>query len=262
MKITLLSFKFEINIFSLIAFLTGILAGFVLLGLIYVFGCLKSLRKKEIKINRLMKDITEDDIKNTINKYQESFLDEKKRRKAIPIDYFKNSIFEMINEIASKFYPKSKRPIMELSIDEIIKLNRYITNKIDELFSHKGLSLFRGLKLSTIANLVQTKQNIDNTALLKTVKRYRLKKIGSFLLSAINIINPYFWVKKLVINPSINIIINKICLLCYAIAGEETYKVYSKQVFVEEDSALQEIIASITSNSKKVVDEGIIIENK
>lgn len=259
---TLISFKFEINISTLIAFIVGIFVGFILLALVYLLACLNSLRKKKRKINKQIEIISQEEIKNIIKSYQQSFNDEKKRRESIPVDYFKTSLMEMINDIAGQFYPKSKRPLMELSIEEIIMLDRYIIKKVEELFSHRGLSLFKNVKLSTIAKLIETKSTIDNNAVVKTAKRYRLRKIGNVILTGLNLINPYFWVKKLIINPSINLIIKKICITCYAIAGEETYNIYSKQIFMEDDEILKDIVSSINNEGSTLEKEGILIEQK
>lgn len=45
----LLKFTLEINFFSFVAFLSGVFAGFVILGLIYFIGCLRSVTKKKKK---------------------------------------------------------------------------------------------------------------------------------------------------------------------------------------------------------------------
>ena len=37
-----------------------------------------------------------------------------------------NSLFNLIKDIASKFYPKSKNPVCELSINQLIMLDEYI----------------------------------------------------------------------------------------------------------------------------------------
>lgn len=258
--ISLFSITFEINLFSIVAFLAGIVAGCALLALFYVFVSLKKLNKSAFIFNKKIDEISEEEIKETINKYQEAFQDEKKRRGQVPTDYFKESIWEMIQEIAGKFYPNSKRPLTELTINELILLDHYIIDKIDELLSKKGFSLFRNLKLSTILKLVDTKTKIDNTSVMKTAKKYHFKSALKFISNAINLINPYHWVKKLVINPSINILINKICLICYSIVGEETYNVYSKQAFMEEDENLKTLLSSIDEESKQIEDKGILIE--
>lgn len=259
---SLLEIKFEINLFSIVAFLAGVLAGFLLLGLIYVISCLHSLRKKRINLNKELEKISEEDIKTIIHKYQDAFSDEKKRRKSIPFDYFRMTLFDMMNEIAGKFYPKSKRPLTELSLNELILLDEYIVKKIDELLSKKGLNLFRSLKLSTIMMLVDKKTALDNAKVVKAAKRYKLKEIYDVFLTMLNFINPYFWFKKIVVNPSINLLINKIFLICYSIVGEETYNIYSKQAFVTEDTKLKELLSSIDENQQKLKKEGLLVENK
>ena len=64
----------------------------------------------------------------------------------------------------------------------------------------------------------------------------------------INIINPVYWVQKLMIESTMSIATKRISLLIIDVIGEETTKVYSKSVFNKEtdlgidvDSSIKEI---------------------
>ena len=46
-----------------------------------------------------------------------------------------------------------------------------------------------------------------------------------------NIFNPVYWVKKLMISTTLVAVSNKICGIVIDVVGEETNKVYSKNVF-------------------------------
>ena len=70
----MLKFTLEINIFSLIAFLSGIFAGFVILGLIYFIGCLRSITKKKNKINKIINEISQEEIKEINNISREGMI--------------------------------------------------------------------------------------------------------------------------------------------------------------------------------------------
>lgn len=258
--LTLIEFKFEINFATVIAFIVGIISGFILFGLFYFISCLVSIQKKKKRLNEQLKNISQQDIKNIIKTYQDNYTKEKKEKKEVPFSYLSNSIINLIKDIASKFYPKSKNPICELSINEIIMLNEYIIKKVDSLLSKKGLSLFRNLKLSTIVLLINKKNELDNTKVVKTVKKYKLQKIFDIAITALNFINPYMWVKKLIVNPLIGMLANKICLLCYSIIGEETYNVYSKQAFINDDNELQELLSSIEKERTQLSNDSILIE--
>lgn len=167
-----------------------------------------------------------------------------------------------MNEIAGKFYPKSKRPLLELSFDELLLLDNYIVKKIDDLLSRKGLILFRKLKLSTIMNLVDKKTAIDNNKAVKSIKKYKLKKVYDVFLFSLNLINPYFWFKKIIVNPAINILLNKVFIVCYSIVGEETYNIYSKQIFNNDDNEIKQLLNDIDKDSLDIEDNGILIEKK
>lgn len=260
--ITLQVFSFQINLFSLIAFLVGMLSGMAILFLIYLFNALVKLNKDAVKLNNRIQNISKEEIQKVISNYQEAFTDEKKRRGELPLDYFKSSIADMVNSIAKEFYPDSKRPLSELTLNELILLDHYIIDKIDNLLSKRGFKLFRNLKLSTILKLIDAKTKVDETKVVKTYKKYKLQKVVNVLTTAINFINPYHWFKKLVVNPSINALINKICLICYSIVGEETYNIYSKQAFLNEDDELQNLLKEAEKDSSDIEERGIIVNDQ
>lgn len=248
----LLEFTFEINLFSLVAFIMGMISGAIVLVLAYAIGSINSLKKdSRVSINSI-KGVKEEDIRKIINNHRESFKDERKRRKEVSLDFFKEIIFNMMNEIASQFYPKSKRPLSELSLDELILLNKYILTKLEEILSKPILRAFRGIKLSHVLMIIETKNNIDNSKTVKTVKKYKLQKVGEVLINVVGILNPAKWFKKLVIDPTINILLNQVLLTCIDYVGEETYKVYSKTALKKTEDELNNLLEVINKDKKEI----------
>ena len=89
-------------------------------------------------------------------------------------------------------------------------------------------------------NLVDKKTAIDNNKAVKSIKKYKLKKIYDNLL----------------------ILLNKVFLICYSIVGEETYNIYSKQIFNDDDNEIKQLLNDIDNNSLDIEDKGILIEKK
>ena len=131
----LVNFEFTINFGSLAAFLTGILCGVILFILIYFLYVMLYLNKKEINLHSNSDIVTEDDIKNEIKKSQDKFLELKKSYGVITIDSLKDVTVELISNIAKLYYPDSKQPIAELTIKELILLDKYLIEKIDTLLN-------------------------------------------------------------------------------------------------------------------------------
>ena len=93
-------------------------------------------------------------------------------------------------------------------------------------------------------------------------KKYKLKKVYDVFLFSLNLINPYFWFKKIIVNPAINILLNKVFIVCYSIVGEETYNIYSKQIFNNDDNEIKQLLNDIDKDSLDIEDNGILIEKK
>lgn len=229
--------KFEFNINTFITFFVGIIFGAIFLVLIYLLIALNSIRSKKKNIEKINTSITEDDINKIIKDKQKEFLI---YRKSNPIYYsLKTVVIDLVNEIAKIYYPKSKHPIGELSIDELIILDRYIVSKLEELLSKRGLSILKNIRISTLLNIADANYKFQNNKAVKYSKKLHAPKIVKTIQMGLNIINPFYWFKKLVVSPSMNLLIKKIFLLIITIIGEETYAVYSKKLFITEDEEIK-----------------------
>ena len=229
----LIDVNFSINISSLIAFLIGIIVGPILFVLIYILITTKTIKKDAIILDENSKNITKEEIEQDIKIAQDSFLRRTKEQKEITFKNIEIVSLQLIKQIASRFYPDSKNPICELTFEEIILLDHYIVEKLESLLDKRMLKPLRKLKLSQVLQILNIKSSIDNSKPVKVAKKYKFKKIGQIIWQAINIFNPVTWTKNVVINPAINILSKKICLQIIETIGQETYHVYSKQVFLD-----------------------------
>ncbi|MBE6133003.1 MAG: hypothetical protein E7180_06450 [Erysipelotrichaceae bacterium] len=251
----LVNFEFTINFGSLAAFLTGILCGVILFILIYFLYVMLYLNKKEINLHSNSDIVTEDDIKKEIKKSQDKFLELKKSYGVITIDSLKDVTVELISNIAKLYYPDSKQPIAELTIKELILLDKYLIEKIDTLLNGIGFKFVKKIRLKRFLSILNMKQNLDKSNVVKATKK--VGKFTSGVLFVLNFINPYKWIHLGVIKPTMNVIVNKICLLCISYVGEETCHIYSKQAFLDPvlDEDIEKLIQVIEEDSEEEVKE-------
>ena len=251
---------FEFDFASLIAFLVGIFLGCALLGLLYSILVVLSLKSKKYVVTAANLDVTDEEVKEIIDNAKLQFKDKSLKGSKATLFYCKDICFALTNDIARKFFPKSKRPFAELSLDEILSLSVYISNRINEIVDRPGLRLIKQVKLSTILSLGDAKKVIEESQLMKVTKKYKIKSIFNVVKSALNFINPIYWVRRTVINTSLDFAFKKLCLAMIGIVGEETYKIYSKRVFLEEktiDTNIDEILESLDADFKDVSDDEI-----
>lgn len=221
----------EINMQTFLAFFIGMGLGFLLLLLLYLYAVLRNLNKRFVSQKVQEEDIDEEEIKWLIEDAQEQFKDKKLRAEVGFGKHLFHISRDLSHDISKKFYPESNYPYLEITIDEAIALSHYITNRLDELLDSSILRLFRGMTIRRIVELNETKEKIEDTKIVKGAKKYKLGAITSATLKAINIVNPFYWFRKLTVNKAIDVVVIRISLSLIAITGEETYKIYSKKVF-------------------------------
>lgn len=251
---------FDFDLTSLIAFLLGIVLGCVLLGIIYSILVVSSLKKKKYVVKAKNTDVTDEEVKEIIDSAILQFKDKDLKGSASTINHCKEICIFMTTDIARKFFPKSKRPLAELSLDEMLSLAVYVSDRVNEIIDRPGLRLMKQVKLSTILSLGDAKKVIEDSQLMKLTKKYKIKNIFKTILGVLNVLNPVYWVRRTVINTSLDFAFSKLCLAIIGIVGEETYKIYSKRVFNEEktiDVNVDEIISSIDDDLKGVTEEEV-----
>jgi hypothetical protein len=219
---------------------------------IYAFLVLASLRNKKFLIKTDADDVKIEEIKQMILDSQVAYTDKILRGEQSRIGYCTNLCKNLATGIASRFYPNSKYPLLELSIDELLMLIVYIEGRLEEIFNRRGLRLIKRVNVATIFEVTnKTNQVMDSKAFQVT------KEVGSAISTikkVVNVVNPAWWVRKLVIDNTINIITDKLCLVTLAIVGEEIYKIYSKTVFNEEKEITTNVDQLLNQIDKKLIE--------
>ena len=251
---------FDFDFSSLIAFIIGLFAGCALLALVYSIMVVSSIKSKKYVVKAESVDVSDEEIKEIIENAKKAYNDKNLKGAKSSVSHCGVLCKRLVNDIARKFFPKSKRPIAELTIDEILQLSIYVSKRVDDILDRPGLRLVKKLKLSTILALGDAKKIIEESSLMKMTKKYKLKSFFSAITGALNIINPLYWARRIFINKVLDVAVNKLCLSVIGIVGEETYKIYSKRVFEEErniDTNVDAIISSIEDDLVDVSDSEV-----
>lgn len=243
---------------SLFSFLVGIIFGIEIIFLIYIYLVIRGLNKKRFLVDAQETNIDAKEILEIVSDYQNEFKGLKLEGIGANVGSCSKMCKLLTIDIAGKFYPNSKYPVFEISVDEVLLLTHYISQRIDEILSHKGLKMLKKLKISQIIAMSTVKKNVDDNALMKTSKKINLTGKISTIKKVINVVNPVYWVKRFIIDNSINIVVRKICVVSLGIVGEETYKIYSKSLFNEErtidtgvDNFYEELKADLDEEAKR-----------
>ena len=224
-----------INLPSIIAFGLGVLFGFLLLLLVYVYAAIKGINKKMRKRKPDEEDVDINEIEWLINEAKSSFKEQDKLKERGTFEILFDISKALATDVASKFYPRSKYPLRELTIDETLVLTHYISDRVDELLSAKILARFRGMTIQQILMLKDVGEKVTESKIYTTAAGAQLGKVWG----ALRAVNPIYWIKKGTVDQAIKIILRKISLNVIVITGEETYKIYSKKLFeVKPDDEL------------------------
>lgn len=223
------------DFFDLIPVLMGMVAGFMICLLIYLLIVVTSLKKSEKKHKKII-DVSDEEINRIISNTRNKYIDEASSVKTSEkVIVLKDCCIEMLTDISKTYYPKSKHPLFELSIEEIINLDYYIMKRIEGIFDKRLLRKVKSLKITSVLNLIDKTKMISENKAVKAANKAKVPTIAKGVITTLNLFNPVYWVKKAMIDTPYQIILNKIAYTIIDVVGEETSKIYSKRLFVVED---------------------------
>lgn len=251
----------DIDMTVLISFLIGIVFGFVLMALWYLVAVISSLNKGLRKRKTDVIDIDEEEIKWLIKDAHKLFKDKDVRNEIGYGKYLFQLSKDLSNDIASKFYPKSKYPYLELTLDESLVLLKYVSDRLDELLEKRILKMFKGMTLRRLMTLNDTKTKFEDNIIVKSSNKLQVGQVFKKGLMVLNAVNPVYWFRKLVVDNVINIVLIRLGLVVISLVGEETYKIYSKKVF-DVELELDSDIDSIFDEIKKAIKEEDLDDEK
>lgn len=242
---------FDISFGGFVNFFLGMVTGVVAFLSFFVFF---SFRGKHINLDNIKRpdvEVDEEELRMLVKNKQA------KLKRALKYDsngVGKNTLncsYELLEEISRYFFPESKYPMLELSVHELIDLNKYISDRVDELLDIPILKHAKKMRIISIVQMFEKKKMLEESKLMKAAKKARLGKVLKYGGMALNAVNPVYWFRKLVINTSIDAMTRKICIEIIAVVGEETTKVYSKKLFDKDID-----LALVNENMEALLLEG------
>ena len=179
-------------------------------------------------------------ISNARNRYTDESASLKTSEKLVVL---KNCCWDLLNDIPKAYYPDSKYPLFELSIEEIINLDYYIMARIEKIFDKRLINKLKKLKITSVLNMIDKTKKITSNKAVKAVNKANIPGVSKFITSALNVLNPVHWVKKVMVDAPYQLLFKKIAHTIIDVIGEETSKVYSKRLFVvDNDNNIDEEI--------------------
>mgnify|MGYP006293557881 CR=1 FL=1 len=218
---------FELS--TLISFAVGLVFGMVLFTLLYTVFFVRGLRIKP-RLNA-QNPMEEAELKQALKTSTEQMLLAQEDDGFF--DAFVTASKDLTETIATYYYPTSKYPMMELSVDELLQLDDYIHDRIAQTLNKGLFKNVKHVRVTRFMELVDFKKKIDNQKWMKVVSDKRTRKGIEATLGVINAFNPVYWFRKLVIKTSISTLNRQIAKTMLAVVAEETSRVYSKSVFDE-----------------------------
>jgi hypothetical protein len=219
----------------------SILFGF-LLGIVFIVVTLLLIiyiaNRRFIKKSMEAVEIDNSVVKGIISNKQKRLLKSHKTGIQNNFRFTQNLTKELVEEIASYYYPTSKYPALEINISEALDLTDRVTSRLKSILDVKALGPLQQLRISQIVTLLEWKKNLENNAVYRFSKKMKLEKVAKFGYTALNIANPAYWLRRVILTGTIESTLRGIGVMTLNVVGEESSQLYSKKIIDNRDKIL------------------------
>ncbi len=225
------------DLVNLSAFAFGIFLGMFIAGIFYMILVLNAIRKS----NNLRMPVRSNkhECYEMVQKAKKDY--KKRKRKYGPQGRFllTRDLAERLSyEIARHHYPDSRQPFLEISTYEILETAKYIIMRVEGILERKPLNRLKGLSGLEILTMFEFGDKVASNKTFKGALKVNNSAVVKTAKTVWGVINPAILIRRTVMNSTINLSVDVLCLVFLNIVGEEVYKLYSKELFKMEDTNL------------------------
>lgn len=157
---------------------------------------------------------------------------------------FSEISFEVVRKIASVYYPDEDEPQYKATVDGLLDLNERVIRRLKDLFDKPIIKKFRGVDVATILSVKKGYEAVRKHPITEFVmSKPALRKLWQAGWSAANLLNPWYWGRKMVIEVGLETGKRYFITGLVTIVGEEAVMLYSGRRIRNEKAAAEMLTA-------------------
>lgn len=147
--------------------------------------------------------------------------------------------FDLVRAIAAIYYPESETPELRASVADLLQLNGRIVARLKRKLEEFPLNTVKDLDIENILKGKSFYESRIKNKLEWLQKFKRLYNLGSRAWLGYNVLNPWYWGRRLVYTSAREITFRSLLTWVVAIVGEEAMVVYGRRAVNRDDAALE-----------------------
>lgn len=152
-----------------------------------------------------------------------------------------NLAMDLTQQIAAVYHPGEERPELHASLAQLLNLQIRIGVKLQGLLETLPLQAFKNIKLQTILQCHDLYKFCLSHPAYRFVRDYHLDKVGRWLWLLKNLVNPWYWGRRLAYTGGKELLTRYFWGRAISIVGLEAIRLYSGRAPGEEGGRLYDL---------------------
>jgi hypothetical protein len=132
----------------------------------------------------------------------------------------------LISEIAHVYYPNSRRPELEVTINDLLGLTERVTARLRKLLERFPMNRLQGVRISQIQDYQKLYSAVSGNVLVRSIRNKWARRAARSAAIAARYANPKFWIMRGVTRGGREFAARYFLTTVVTIAGEEAVLLY------------------------------------
>ncbi len=145
---------------------------------------------------------------------------------------------QLVKEIARIYHPEEERPELRASLADLVALYSRVGARVQSWLDTMPMRPLKDVELATVLRVHEVYQKITQHPTYRFFKRHHLDKVARLAWAAQNIVNPWYWGRKVAYTGSREMLARLFMAKVAATVGEEAIRLYGRRPLNSRRAAL------------------------
>lgn len=134
----------------------------------------------------------------------------------------------LIRDIAKVYYPEEERPELKASLADLVGLVNRVGSRLNLWLNTLPMRSLKDLEIGTVLRYHDLYQQVVQHPAYCFLKRYHLDKAARWLWTAKNLLNPWYWGRRLAYSGGREVVVRLFLAQVVSLVGEEARRIYGR----------------------------------
>lgn len=164
-----------------------------------------------------------------ISAYRRRFLTHPWPKTQLRLALITETAQSLLKDIARTYYPQEERPELKASLSDLVGLVDRVGGRLQLWLDTLPVRPLKDVEVGTLLKMHDLYRQVKEHPFYQFLKRHHLDKVASWLWTAKNLLNPWYWSRRAAYAGSRELFVRLFLCQMVSLVGEEAIRIYGRR---------------------------------